>query len=214
MIDFSYVDLVCILGVVPLIVYFFNRKVNLTTIYLLPFIYLTAFSSLYEVIITGVFKIGTKSWFRIFTFLEFFAILFFYYKLFHYKKLYILFGLFYLLLYSYLLIDWSPSQKEFNDLPLNVAITLVVIFSSCLWFVDVFKKLEDKPLHERTDFFYISGLLIYFTGTFLVFLTADYLRDDPNYGILDYWILIVIFNLILRTILIFTVWKARIKLEH
>ena len=99
-------------------------------------------------------------------------------------------------------------------MPLNVAITLVVIFSSCLWFVDVFKKLEDKPLHERTDFFYISGLLIYFTGTFLVFLTADYLRDDPNYGILDYWILIVIFNLILRTILIFTVWKARIKLEH
>ena len=90
----------------------------------------------------------------------------------------------------------------------------MVVLSSCLWFVSVFKKLEDKPLYLRSDFFYISGLLIYFTGTFLVFLMADYLRDDPNYRMLDYWTLIIVFNIILRTILIFTVWKARIKLEH
>lgn len=208
---FSYVDIVCLLGLIPLLIYFFSRKVNTVTIYLLPFIYLIAFSSLYEIIGTGVFKIAAKFWFRTYLFLEFYTILYFYYKLFQYKKLYKSFGILYFVLYSYLLMDWSPSQRNFNDVPLNIAITLMVVFSSCLWFVEVFKKLEDKPLFLRSDFFYISALLIYFTGTFLVFLTADFLRDDPNYKMLDYWILIIVFNIILRITIIYTVWKARIK---
>ncbi|NJM78974.1 MAG: hypothetical protein HC854_03875 [Flavobacterium sp.] len=116
--------------------------------------------------------------------------------------MYCLLATIYLFIYLFLLMNWSPTQKGFNDLPLNIAITLVVVFSSCLWFVEVFKNLEDKPLYKRTDFFYISSLLIYFTGTFLVFLMADFLIDDPNYRILDYWVLIIIFNLILRAILI------------
>ena len=203
-----------IIGIIPLIIYFSVKKVNKITVYLFPFVFLMAIASLYELIGTDLLQIDTKIWFRIYALLEFLTILYFYYKLLKHKIMYVLLAIIYLLIYSYLLIDWSPSQKGFNDLPLNIAITLVVVFSSCLWFVEVFKKLEDTPLHKRTDFFYISGLLIYFTGTFLVFLTADYLKDDPNYRILDYWILIVIFNLILRTILIFTVWKARIKLEH
>lgn len=203
-----------IIGIFPLVIYFFNKKVNKVTVYLLPFIFLTAFGSLYELIGTDLLKLQTKYWFRIYMFFEFFTILYFYYKLLQYKIIYTLLAVLYLLIYFYLLIDWSPSQKGFNDLPLNIIITLVVVFSSCLWFVGVFTKLEDKPLYERTDFFYISSLLIYFTGTFLVFLMADYLSSDPNYKILDYWTLIVVFNLILRTTLIFTVWKAQIKLEH
>lgn len=200
-----------LLGLFPAILFYIGKKKDRITVFFLPFILLVAVASLYEFVCTGIFKIGAKLWFRVYTFLEFFTVLYFYNKLLKYKFFYLLFAVIYLLIYSYLLIDWSPSQKGFNDLPLNIAMTLLVVISSLLWFVSVFKKLEDKPLYQRSDFFYISGLLIYFTGTFLVFLTADYLRDDPNYTILDYWFLIIIFNIILRTILIFTIWKARIK---
>ncbi|UOX35607.1 hypothetical protein LXD69_08795 [Flavobacterium sediminilitoris] len=101
-----------------------------------------------------------------------------------------------------------------NDLPLNIAITLLVLVSSFLWFLDVFKKGDDKPLYLRPEFYYVSALLIYFTGTFWVFLMTDYIINDDSIKLLDYWVLIVIFNLILRVTLIFAVWKAQIKSIH
>lgn len=203
-----------ITGLIPVIIYLLSRRVNQSTVYFLPFILLTGFSSIYEYIGTYLLHLNTGYWFRIYSFLEFSVVWYFYYKILDFKKSYLFFGAFYLLLYGYCLIDWSPNSKTIDDLPLNIAITLMVVVSSFLWFLDVFKKMEDKALYHRTEFYYISGLLIYFTGTFLVFLTADYIINNDSIKLLDYWVLIIIFNLILRVILIFTVWKARIKLEH
>lgn len=212
--NFDPVDLVCLLGIVPLVVYLFHKRVNLESHYIIPFIYLTAFASVYEIVGTTFFKISAKYWFRFYIFLEFYTILYFYYKLLRYKLFFKGIGFLYLIVYLYLLSTWSSYKVGFLDMPLNVLMTFLVVISSFLWFINVFKKLEDIPLYKRSDFFYISGLLIYFTGTFLVFLMADYLRDNPEYKMLDFWILIVFFNIVLRITLIITIWKARIKSEH
>lgn len=212
--DLGFVDLVCLIGVIPLILYLINKKVTIETNYILPFIFLMAFASLYEIIGTTFFQLRTIYWFRAYVFLEFYAVLYFYYKLLNYKKVFIVYGVLYFLVYLYLLVNWPNNKKGFNDLPLNVMVTLLVVFGSFLWFIDVFKKLEDKPLLKRIDFFYISSFLIYFCGTFLVFLMTDYLLNDAKYKIEEFWTLIIFFNLVLRITLIFTVWKARIKLEH
>jgi hypothetical protein len=206
--------LIVITGVIPAIIYLKERKVNQVTICFLPFIMLTAFSSLYEYVGTHLLQLNTGYWFRIYSLLEFCVVWYFYYKILEFKKCYLFYGAFYLLLYGYLLIDWSPKNNVIDDLPLTIAITLMVVVSSFLWFVDVFKKMEDKALYHRTEFYYISSLLIYFTGTFLVFLMADHIINNDSIKLLDYWVLIIIFNLILRVTLIFTVWKARIKSEH
>lgn len=97
---------------------------------------------------------------------------------------------------------------------MNIATLILVLISSFFWFINVFKKLEEKPLYLRTEFYYISILLIYFSGTFLVFLMTDYIISNESMELLYYWNLIVIFNFIVRLTLIFTVWKARVKLEH
>ncbi|VXB05959.1 conserved membrane hypothetical protein [Flavobacterium sp. 9AF] len=203
-----------LLGLIPIILFYRGKKNDKFTIFFLPFIWLVALSSVYELIFTLYLEVGTKIWFRINIFLEFYCVLFFYYNIFKNKRLFISIGVIYLFLYGYLLLDWSPKQKDFNDLLLNVSITLLVVFSSLKWFLDVFKKMEDIPLFQRTDFLYVSGLLIYFTGTFFVFLAADYLRDNPNYKLLEFWILIIIFNIILRLILIFSIWRVQTKLEQ
>ncbi|WP_445721978.1 hypothetical protein [Flavobacterium sp.] len=201
-------------GIIPVVLYFRGSKVSQVTTSFLPFIILTAFSSFYEYFFSYILQVNTSYWFRIYSLLEFYVVWYFYYKILEFKKCYLIYGSLYLLLYGYLLIDWSPKNKIIEDLPLTIAITLMVVVSSFLWFVDVFKKMEDKALYHRTEFYYISSLLIYFTGTFLVFLMADYIINNDSIKLLDYWVLIIIFNLILRVTLIFTVWKARIKSEH
>lgn len=204
-------NLLLLLGVLPFLIYLKGSKRNQITDYLLPFIVLVFFASLYEYIGTLMLKLGTAYWFRIYSFLEFYTVWYFYYKIFNFKKAYLFYGIFYFFLYTYLLIDWSPYDKEIKDLPLNLAITFMVIVSSFLWFLDVFKKMEDKPLYLRAEFYYISILLIYFSGTFLVFLMADYILTNESINILDYWVLIIIFNVILRGTLIFAIWRARFK---
>lgn len=212
--NLNFVNFVCFIGIFPLIIYIYHKKVNIETVFFLPFIVLLAFGSLYELFGYSIFKGSTKYWFRIYLFLEFYTVLYFYFKLLKYKIFFLVYGLFYFILYFYLLIDWSPKKIGLDDLPLNVAITSIVIISSFLWFIEVFKKMDDKPLYFRSSFYYISALLIYFTGTFLVFLMGDYMFFDDSISRDKFWILIVIFGFFLRLILIFTVWKARIKLEH
>lgn len=209
-----FVNFVCVLGIIPFVVYLLNRKVSIETKCFLPFIFLLAFASFYEFLGTDIFKINTSYWFRLYSLLEFCTVWYFYFKFLQYKKTYIFYGIIYLALFCFLLINWSPSSREMNDLPLNIAITLLVLVSSFLWFLDVFKKGDDKPLYLRPEFYYVSALLIYFTGTFWVFLMTDYIINDDSIKLLDYWVLIVIFNLILRVTLIFAVWKAQIKSIH
>ena len=43
---------------------------------------------------------------------------------------------------------------------------------------------------------------------------TDYIINNDSLELLYYWDIIVIFNALLRLTLIFTVWKARVKLEH
>ncbi len=212
--NFAFVDFVCLLGIIPLIVYLFNRNVTIETRYLLPLIFLTAFASLYEIVGTSIFQLRTKYWFRAYIFLEFYTVLYFYYKLLNFKKILLGFGIIYLVAYIYLLFQWNTDKRGLNDLPLNIIVTLTVICSSFFWFIEVFKKLEDVPLYRRIEFYYISVLLIYFCATFLMFLMTDYIINNDSLELLYYWDIIVIFNALLRLTLIFTVWKARVKLEH
>lgn len=210
----NFTILVCLIGILPLIFYYFNKKVDIVTKYLFPYILLLAVASLYEFFGTYILKFNTSYWFRIYILLEFGAVWYFYYKIFNYRIFYFFCGFGYLIIYVYLLINWSPKSKIIDDLPLTLIITFMVVISSFFWFVTVFKKLEEKPLYKRSEFYYISILLIYFSGTFLVFLMSDYIINNVSMELLYYWNIIVIFNFFIRLTLIFTVWKARIKLEH
>ncbi len=111
-------------------------------------------------------------------FLEFYCVLYFFYKILNFKKITILLAITYLVVYLYLLKDFSFSQLENNDIPLNLIMALGTITLTVQWFVEVFNKMEDIPLYNRSDFYYISGLLLFYCGTFILFLSLDYLSSN------------------------------------
>lgn len=135
------------------------------------------FATLVETVVRYFYKYEDLKWYRLYDFLEFYSILVFYYfELKTKKKFYIFFAICYLILFFYLSLSWT--NKSIGDQPLIVATAVLVIISTVLWFVNVFKKFEETPLYRRSGFYLVSILLIYILGTTLSFLSVDFIFEN------------------------------------
>ncbi len=200
-----------VLGVSLLLIYIYNnKKVNQETVYLLPFLVLTFVVSIFDPLNQKYFRISTTIWYRFYCFAEFFTVLYFYYRLLDSKKIASFFAVIYLLVYIYLLKNFSLDQKVYDDMPINLIMVLMVVGLSVQWFVEVFKKMDETPLYNRPVFYYISSFLIFYCGTFLVLLMADYLRQE-KLGITSFWVIIALLNVITKITLIIAIFKSRLK---
>ena len=198
------------LGLLPLVIYILNRKVNQETVYLLPYIVLMFVVTIFEEFNVNFFKISTIVWFRFYCFLEFYVVFYFFYKILEYKLILKILGCVYFLVYIYMLKDFSFEQKAYDDMPINLIMVIATLYASTQWFIEVFRKMEETPLYMRSVFYYISSLLIFFSGTFLVLLTADFLRAEDA-GIRRYWVIISVLNILTRLIIGITVYKSKVR---
>ncbi|AWM14156.1 hypothetical protein NHF50_09885 [Flavobacterium sp. NRK F10] len=187
-----------------------HKKVNRETVYLLPFLVLTFAVSIFDPLNQKYFRISTTIWYRFYCLIEFFTVLYFYYKLLDNKKIAYFFGILYFLVYAYLLKDFSFDQKVYDDMPINMIMVLMVVTLSVQWFVEVFKKMDESPLYDRPVFYYISVFLVFYCGTFLVLLMADYLRQE-KLGITSFWVIIALLNVITKIVLLVVILKSRSK---
>lgn len=200
-----------VFGVSLLLTYMYNhKKVNRETVYLLPFLVLTFAVSIFDPLNQKYFRISTTIWYRFYCLIEFFTVLYFYYKLLDNKKIACFFGILYFLVYAYLLKDFSFDQKVYDDMPINMIMVLMVVTLSVQWFVEVFKKMDESPLYDRPVFYYISVFLVFYCGTFLVLLMADYLRQE-KLGITSFWVIIALLNVITKIVLLVVILKSRSK---
>lgn len=199
------------LGALPCVLYLINKKkVDQTTVYLFPFLLLMLFISIFQSLNIFYFRINAMVWFRFYMFFEFYFVLYFFYKILKFKIITYILAVLYLVVYTYLLKDFSFNQLVFNDLSLNLIMVLTIIVLTVQWFIDVFKKMEDIPLYNRSDFYYISGLLLFYCGTFTLFLFVDYLQKNkinasPFFSISNY------LNIIVSTMYALTILRFRIK---
>lgn len=88
---------------------------------------------------------------------------------------------------------------------------MIILTFSALWFKDVFEKLEIRNLLQSPSFYFVSGLILYYCSTFFLFLMHDLLYGADKSKAEEIWLLNIIFNLLLRSLLIIGVWKARTK---
>lgn len=202
------------IGLIPLGSYFYLKNRRSEEINLLkPFLYLVAFSSIYEFVFSFLLKINVTIWFRVYSLIETFILMMFFYKLTIGKYKFI--QSFYLLIYIVLFIVISIMGNKINfdrgDSFLSLVEFLFIITLSVLWFKNLFNDLKLISLWNSPIFYFISGLVLYFSGTSFLFLSCEIISSTDEVNFYDYWIINVVLAFIFRVLLIVSVWKGQVK---
>lgn len=178
-----------------------------------PFTLLVFVASLYELIGTVALQIKVVHWFTLYNLLVFIVLFHFFYTLLkgHYKKIFVLFLMLFISTIIYVsqhftINDFLKFIPYFKGLQ-----TVFILTFSIIWFKDSFKNLNSSSLLDEPAFYILSGLIIYYCGTFFLFLLGDVLYMSHEKAFHDNWIINVVLNIILRTLLIVTLWKARLS---
>ena len=174
-----------------------------------PLFVLIFFSSMYEIIATVIFNYDSTLWFKFYSILEFFILLYVFHRLFKKKYLKPLL----LLSFSYLLTVFLIFDRDsfFNFLAgeayLNTFTTVLVVLGCGLWFKNYIRNSKELKLFSNPFLYFLSGLLLYFCGTFFFFLLGEVMYNSFLDGFLKFWYLNLFFNTILRFALIMGIWK-------
>lgn len=199
-----------LLGILPVIFnYKYRGSRNVDYLgFLFPFVILMFIASLYEFFITDLLKVRTGVWFRVYCLLEFYTLLYFYYKVLGKNVLFLFLGTIYLINYLYLMYQWVCFPiNGFNILNLDILTIVLVVISSVLWFVKIFKEFEDRPLFLNPLFYLIAVLLLNYCSTFIIFVMTDYLIKYHNTSVSGFYMINIIAGIILRLTMSYIYWK-------
>lgn len=203
-------------GLVPLFVYSYYRKqltVEIKTF--LPYIGLTFISSFYEFVFTYLLEYNVKYWFILYNLLAFLTIGYFYYKILdeRFKKLFLIGSILFFGLMLFVKLNWNNYEVIELSSFLDAYQTFFILLFSFFWFRKIFINLKYDNLLVSPIFYIISGLIIYYCGTVILFLLSNSIYQI-NKNLFQYYLLLnVVLNLVLRTLLIIGIWKARVKLN-
>jgi hypothetical protein len=201
-------------GLFPFIVYLFiKNKLSVEIKNILPFIFVVFLAGAYEFTFTFIFKWNVSYWFIIYSLLAFFTITYFFYKLIGKQHwfLFLLSVIFFFILFFSVILRWN--YHHFIELSafIDAYQTVLVLFFSILWFRKIFLETKIVSLEKHPLFYATSALILYYCGSVTLFLLSSLILKKYNSSFHDYWILNIILNIVLKTLLIVTVWKARLK---
>lgn len=208
-----------LIGFLPLLLLFLKRKSFDRNHPVVPFIWLTAIATAYELVGTSLLKTNTAYWFQLYPLLSFLSFQYFFSRLLRpfYKTAFraslILFSITYCISFFY----WGENNKLISSAINRSFITIFILTFSLIWFKKLFDKLDTSNLFEKVDipnlwqsdlFYFISGIVIYYLTTFFLFLSGSFISNSNLY-LNDYWLINVLATLILRISLIIGVWKMK-----
>jgi hypothetical protein len=99
-----------------------------------------------------------------------------------------------------------------GDSYLQAIESVFVITAIILWMKYAFINLEEDSLFKYPHFYFISGLLFYFSGTLFLFMLGSVILENQNDKyFVDLWVLNQFFNIFLKILLLTGIWKARVK---
>jgi hypothetical protein len=180
---------------------------------IIPFIILTFISSLYELLGTLTFGWNISYWFILYNVLSFFCVFYFYYDTLQkrYSLLFTIciaafFVLSYFLFQRYSFEDFFEVNSYFKTF-----VTIFVLLFSILWFMKLFAESYIDNLLRYSTFYFISGFVLYYCGTLFLFLLSNHLHKLDSSSFQSYWLLNILLNFVLRTLLLVGLWMARTK---
>lgn len=200
-------------GIFPLLFFLFKKNQNRNIKEIFPFLVIVFIASLYELIGSVILNISYENWYLIYKTLAFFSLHYFFFKLLN-KKFKLIFT-FYLLVFILLIILTNTTWVNSNFLDINAYFNMlqmfVVLNFSLFWLKRLFVELEQDDLLKNPNFYFISGLIIYYCGTAFLFLMSSSIYAQDKSSLQFYWLINIFLNFVLRSLLIFGVWKARVK---
>lgn len=172
-----------------------------------PYLWLMLIGAFYELIFTGLLKIPSAYWFTAYTFLEFLVLWYFFRKLFLNKHKYFFFLSLVIVSLGFILVlfYWSLAVHRKLEGYLSVPISLFIFISVFRYYKKLFFKAELVSLWITPVFYFISGLMIYFSvGVFVSLLIYDL---KVITGLSEkYWIIFIIVALIMRLMITIGIW--------
>lgn len=212
---YLYIALVSIfLGFVPLSFYLLMKsKLNTTLKPIVPFLFLSFFASFYEFIFTFLLKIDVAAWFKIYTLIEFFVLVHYFYKVLEgrYKWIFYVFASLFLVCFAFIAVEGKLIIFMDGDSYLQVVESVFVITCVILWMKYAFINLAEDSLLKYPQFYFISGLLVYFSGTLFLFMLGNVILKNEREYFLDYWMVNLFFNIFFKIVLLIGIWKGRMK---
>jgi len=176
-----------------LISFFFIKKKNQRLRVI--FFYLI-YSLLADLIINRLLnRIDPFLGFRVYTIIEFGIISYYFYLLFATKNAKVSVSVIAFAFLFFCIYDISTSKSSnFDSVP--VAVEAILVIAYCItFFYQQMKKSESFFLYSSSDFWIVVSLLIYFAGTFFVFIYAQkYFGNknfDTNYEVINSTFLIL-----------------------
>lgn len=191
-----------------------KNKLRKDTFSILPYLALTFFASFYELVFTVILKIDASVWFKIYTSIEFFVLIHYFYKLLKgkYKYLFIFFGLLYSCSFGIIIYQGKIASFMDGDSYLQAIESVFVISAIILWMKYAFINLQEDSLLKYPQFYFVTGLLFYFSGTLFLFMLGSVILENmEEQYFLDMWILNQFFNIFFKILLLTGIWKAQVK---
>ncbi|MFZ4680081.1 MAG: hypothetical protein ACOYLP_07935 [Flavobacterium sp.] len=94
---------------------------------------------------------------------------------------------------------------------IDIFITMFILFFTIIWFRKLIIDAYIENLLDDSAFYFISGFVLYYCGTLFLFLLSNHLYKLDSSTFQSYWLLNILLNFVLRTLLLVGLWMARTK---
>ncbi|MEY2703045.1 MAG: hypothetical protein RLY43_1683 [Bacteroidota bacterium] len=172
---------------------------------------LFSIGAIYELLFTIILKQNSEIWFKIYPFLEFIALLYFFKKLIGLSQ-----SVFYSILFTYstlffILYLFYYYKINTTALELYIPVThcLLVFTSTTKWTIQQFEKLENSSLFNFPVFYILSGMILYYSGTFFIFGLETIFRYTKSEVLHYFWYINLLLAFIYRLSFYIAIWKAK-----
>lgn len=203
---------VIIFGICPLLYFLFaKRQCAIELKAILPYIFLTFISSLYELLGTLTFGWNVSYWFVVYDILDFSCVFYFFYIILQkkYSRIFAAFIVLFTALCYYLYLHYDINDFLIVNNYFKGFITFFVLLFSILWFVKMFAEVYVDNLLNNSTFYFISGFILYHCGTLFLFLLSNYIYKANSVLFQSYWVVNIVLNFVLRSLLLVGLWKAK-----
>lgn len=201
-------------GLIPFLFFLFiKNKISKEIKAIIPFLLLVFIASIYEFVFTILMKWNASNWFITYCLISFFVIFYFYFKILIKvnRSIKVLSFLLFLLMLLFLNIKYSSQDFLLICSFIDTYITIFIFVFSLIWFRKTFRDLEYESLLNIPDFYFISGFILYYFGNFFLFIMTELIYKSNQDLLQYYWLLNLFLLIVIRTLLIVGIWKARVK---